>query len=83
VQKITRKKTINNLAKVIDRDESKNMTENNLPTDGAIDLELLLVDLNDGALCGVELFENCDMDGGHAVSPDYRPDTAFEFATNQ
>lgn len=43
-----------------------------------------LDDLSDAALDGIEEFETDGFDiTGQAASPDYRPDSEFEFATNQ
>ena len=60
-------------------------TENNI-NNGAqgIDLECVMEGITLEAIDGVELFETDGFDyAGQAVSPDFQPDTAFEFATNQ
>tara|TARA_B100001123_G_C15178295_1_gene974294 strand:+ start:409 stop:618 length:210 start_codon:yes stop_codon:yes gene_type:complete len=48
--------------------------------------DAMLDDVPTECLDGVELFETDGFDDGYtgqAISPDFQPDTAFEFATNQ
>lgn len=66
------------------------VTNNDGESSQGIDLnrmyDAMLDDVPTECLDGVELFETDGFDDavtGQAISPDYQPDTAFEFATNQ